>query len=223
MALLSPSRANGDIAPTDPLHDPNAGAARTKAPPGTVKPAILNLVEQSSGVKIPETFKAASAELWPCAPTTPELLLGCLGLHQPGESLGRRVPLDGLLHDPRSMAGSMASNSTLRLPPPQVLPRVSLALVGRDGSDPGSHSCSRTSAGCATLALRHGRRMTEIRLIATSALATSQRRFLVLADGAEAKLSASKSGNHRCLSGLDDGGAEGIRTSDLRSAGHPRA
>jgi hypothetical protein len=135
MALLSPSRANGDIAPTDPLHDPNAGAARTKAPPGTVKPAILNLVEQSSGVKIPETFKAVSAERWPCASTTPELLLGCLGLHQPGVSPGWRVPLDGVLHDPRSMAGSMASNSTLRLPPPQVLLRVSLALVGRDGSD----------------------------------------------------------------------------------------
>jgi hypothetical protein len=50
MALLSPSRASGDIAPTDPLHDPNAAVARTKAPPGTVKPAILNLVQQSSGV-----------------------------------------------------------------------------------------------------------------------------------------------------------------------------
>jgi hypothetical protein len=177
MALLSPSRANGDIAPTDPLHDPNAGAARTKGPPRTVKPAILNLVEQSSGVKIPETFKAVSAERWPCASTTPELLLGCLGLHQPGVSPGWRVPLDGVLHDPRSMAGSMASNSTLRLPPPQVLLRVSLALVGRDGSDQAA-ICSGVTAMRVN---RTGRNMQ----LNIKASPDTVRRFIAISDAYE--------------------------------------
>ena len=42
---------------------------------------------------------------------------------------------------------------------------------------PGSHGCCQTSARCATLALHRGRRVTGIRLIATSTLATSYDRF----------------------------------------------
>ena len=51
MALLSPSR--NDAPPLGPVYDTNASdpaVPRTKAPPGTVRPAILRLVEQSAGV-----------------------------------------------------------------------------------------------------------------------------------------------------------------------------
>jgi hypothetical protein len=51
MALLSPSP--NDEAPTRPHYDTNAQDApvlKTKAPPGTVRPGILRLIEESSGV-----------------------------------------------------------------------------------------------------------------------------------------------------------------------------
>jgi len=51
MALLSPLR--NAAAPIGPLYDTSASegpVTRTKAPPGTVKPAILALIEQSLGV-----------------------------------------------------------------------------------------------------------------------------------------------------------------------------
>jgi hypothetical protein len=101
-----------------------------RARPGTVKPAILNLVEQSSGVKIPETFKAVSAERWLCASTTPELRLPrpsstwCASLWRPARS-PQHGRLDGVQF--HAVAASAL-----------VLLRVSLALVGRDGSDEGS-------------------------------------------------------------------------------------
>lgn len=132
MALLSPSRATGDIAPTDPLHDPNAGAARTKAPPRTVKPAILNLVEQSLGVNIPETFKAVSAERWPMAGRVND---------------ARASPASASSTWRYALAGVCRSTASCAIPAPwqarcvqfhaaaasaRVLLRVSLAVVGRD-------------------------------------------------------------------------------------------
>jgi hypothetical protein len=48
MALLSPSR--NDAPPPGPLYDTNASEPRAKAPPGTVRPAILSMIELSSGV-----------------------------------------------------------------------------------------------------------------------------------------------------------------------------
>jgi hypothetical protein len=48
MALLSPSRT--DEVSTRLHYDTNASEPRTKAPPGTVKPAILALIQQSPGV-----------------------------------------------------------------------------------------------------------------------------------------------------------------------------
>jgi len=49
MALLSPSRGSDGIAMTGTVSDANVIVARTstKAPPGTVKPAILHMIENS--------------------------------------------------------------------------------------------------------------------------------------------------------------------------------
>jgi hypothetical protein len=59
MALLSP--ASGDaVAVVGEVHVPNIANARTstKAPPGTVRPAILKMIEGSSGVSTEQILDA---------------------------------------------------------------------------------------------------------------------------------------------------------------------
>jgi hypothetical protein len=59
MALLSP--ASGDtVSVVGEVHVPNIATARasTKAPPGTVRPAILKMIEQSPGVSTEQILAA---------------------------------------------------------------------------------------------------------------------------------------------------------------------
>jgi Replication protein A C terminal len=60
MALLSPSHDADTIAPVGALPDTNVAIARTsaKAPPGTVRPAILSMIESSNGVQVAEIIRA---------------------------------------------------------------------------------------------------------------------------------------------------------------------
>jgi predicted Rossmann fold nucleotide-binding protein DprA/Smf involved in DNA uptake len=59
MALLSPERG-GAVALVEEVHVPNIANARTstKAPPGTVRPAILKMIEQSPGVSTDQILAA---------------------------------------------------------------------------------------------------------------------------------------------------------------------
>jgi hypothetical protein len=57
MELLAPERSYDGIASTGPLPDVSVARTSGKAPPGTVKPAILNLIETSSGLLTEQIVK----------------------------------------------------------------------------------------------------------------------------------------------------------------------
>jgi hypothetical protein len=60
VALLSPSRAEGVESTTITFYNADAAVARSpaKAPPGTVRPAIVKMIEGSSGVSTEQILAA---------------------------------------------------------------------------------------------------------------------------------------------------------------------
>jgi hypothetical protein len=55
MALLSPSRASDHVAPSVFV---DGGVVANKEPPGTVRPAILSMIESSNGIQVAEIIRA---------------------------------------------------------------------------------------------------------------------------------------------------------------------